>query len=253
MKGKVVLITGGANGIGKAIATDFAKAGASVIIADIDGEAGTQTAVSLQESTDARVTAVQTDIANLENVQSSVAQVIEEYGRIDILINNAGWDRFGLFLQTQPEFWDKVIDINYKGLLNMCYVVLPHMIEQKGGAMVNIASDAGRAGSMGESVYAGCKAAVIAFSKTMAREHARDNIRVNVVAPGITNTAIFNAFDDTSLGGKVAQAMKNSVPLGRRAAEPNEISPAVLFLASDEANYITGQVLSVSGGLTMVD
>lgn len=253
MKEKVVIVTGGANGIGQAISTDFAKAGASVVIFDVDEEAGEQTAVSIEAATGAKVSAIKTDITNLENVQASVAEVMEEYGRVDSLINNAGWDRFGLFLQTTPDFWDKVIDINYKGLLNMCYTVLPHMVEQRGGSMVNIASDAGRGGSMGESVYAGCKAAVIAFSKTMAREHARDNIRVNVVAPGITNTAIFNAFDESSLGGKVAQAMKNAVPLGRRAAEPSEISPAVLFLASEEANYITGQVLSVSGGLTMVD
>ena len=253
MNDKVVIVTGGANGIGKAIVRDFAEAGATVVIFDIDGEVGEKTAVSIQEATGSQVTSIQTDITNLENVQASVEAVVGEYGRVDILINNAGWDRFSLFLQTTPDFWDKVIDINYKGLLNMCYAVLPHMVKQRGGSMVNIASDAGRGGSMGESVYAGCKAAVIAFSKTMAREHARDNIRVNVVAPGITNTAIFTAFDETSLGGKVAQAMKNAVPLGRRAAEPNEISPAVRFLASDEANYITGQVLSVSGGLTMVD
>ncbi|HEX6386198.1 MAG TPA: SDR family oxidoreductase, partial [Anaerolineae bacterium] len=159
---------------------------------------------------------------------------------------------FSLFLQTTPDLWEKLIAVNYKGVLNTCYAVLPHMIAQKSGAIVNIASDAGRSGSMGEAVYAGCKGAIIAFSKTIAREHARDKIRVNVVAPGITNTAIFQSFYETELGRKVADAIANSVPLGRRAGEPEEIAPAVVFLASDGARYITGQVLSVSGGLTMV-
>ncbi|MEM7118289.1 MAG: glucose 1-dehydrogenase [Chloroflexota bacterium] len=250
---KVVLVTGGANGIGKAIATQFAQAGARVVIADIDGEAGEKTAVSISQATGATVTAVRTDITDLDNVQATIAQVVGENGRLDIVVNNAGWDRFGLFMETTPNFWDRVIAINYKGLLNMTYAALPQMIEQRDGCFVNIASDAGRGGSMGESVYAGCKAAVIAFSKTIAREHARDNIRVNVVAPGITDTAIFNSFNDTTLGGKVASAMVKSVPLGRRAADPSEIAPAIVFLASDAASYITGQVLSVSGGLTMVD
>ena len=253
MSGKVVVVTGGASGIGRAIVTDFARLGATVIILDMNEAAAQETAVSLHQQTGSEVTAVYADVTDLAGVQTAVDQIIATHQRIDILVNNAGWDRFVLFLDTTPDFWDKVIAINYKGVLNLCYAVLPHMINQRGGSIVNIASDAGRGGSMGESVYAGCKAAVIAFSKTIAREHARDNIRVNLVAPGVTNTAIFNAFHETSMGSKVADAIVKSVPLGRRAAEPNEISPAVLFLASDAASYITGQVLSVSGGLTMVD
>ena len=253
MSGKVVVVTGGASGIGRAIVTDFARLGATVIILDMNEAAAQETAVSLHQQTGSEVTAVYADVTDLAGVQTAVDQIIATHQRIDILVNNAGWDRFVLFMDTTPDFWDKVIAINYKGVLNLCYAVLPHMINQRGGSIVNIASDAGRGGSMGESVYAGCKAGVIAFSKTIAREHARDNIRVNLVAPGVTNTPIFNAFHETSMGSKVADAIVKSVPLGRRAAEPNEISPAVLFLASDAASYITGQVLSVSGGLTMVD
>lgn len=250
---KVAVVTGGAGGIGRAIAADLARLGAAVVVWDVDGAAAGTTAVSLQQQTGSRVMAVAADVTDLGAVQTAVEQIIATHQRIDILINNAGWDRFALFLDTTPDFWDKIIAINYKGVLNVCYAVLPHMIQRRGGSIVNIASDAGRSGSLGESVYAGCKAAVIAFSKTIAREHARDNIRVNVVAPGVTNTPIFNAFHETPMGSKVAEAIVKSVPLGRRAAEPSEISPAVLFLASDAAGYITGQVLSVSGGLTMVD
>lgn len=253
LAGKVAVVTGGAGGIGGAIAAALARLGATVVVLDVNGAAAGETAVSLQQQTGSQVTAVAADVTDLAGVKTAVDQIIATHQRIDILVNNAGWDRFVLFMDTTPDFWDKVIAINYKGVLNVCYAVLPHMINQRGGSIVNIASDAGRSGSMGESVYAGCKAAVIAFSKTIAREHARDNIRVNVVAPGVTNTPIFNAFHETPMGSKVADAIVKSVPLGRRAAEPSEIAPAVLFLASDAAGYITGQVLSVSGGLTMVD
>lgn len=253
MAGKVAVVTGGASGIGRAIAADLAQMGATVVILDVNEVAAGETAVSLHQQTGSEVTAVYADVTDLVGVKTAVAHILSTHQHIDILVNNAGWDRFALFMDTTPDFWDKLIAINYKGVLNLCYAVLPHMINQRGGSIVNIASDAGRGGSMGESVYAGCKAAVIAFSKTIAREHARDNIRVNVVAPGVTNTAIFNGFNDTPMGAKVAAAIVKSVPLGRRAAEPSEISPAVLFLASEAASYITGQVLSVSGGLTMVD
>jgi 2-hydroxycyclohexanecarboxyl-CoA dehydrogenase len=179
--------------------------------------------------------------------------VLSRTGRIDVLVNNAGWDQFHFFSQTTPEFWEKVIAVNYKGVLNTCYAVLPHMTGRKSGVIVNMASDAGRVGSMGEAVYSGCKAAVIAFSKTLAREYARDNIRVNVVAPGITDTALLQSLTETETGQKVVTAVARSIPLGRRPGQADEISPAVVFLASEAARYITGQVLSVNGGLTMVD
>ena len=251
--GNIVIVTGGAQGIGKSIVNDFAAAGATVAIADLNQEAGEATAAEVSEASGQPVVAYRTDVTNLENVQDTVQQVIDRFGRIDVLVNNAGWDKFNLFLQTTPELWDRIIDINFKGALNTCHTVLPHMVEAKKGSIVNIASDAGRSGSLGESVYAGCKGAIIAFSKTIAREHARDNIRVNVVAPGITTTALLDAMSETDFGHKVIQSIAKAIPLGRRPGDPEEISPAVLFLASAGARYITGQVLSVSGGLTMVD
>lgn len=249
---RTVIVTGGAQGIGRAIVEAFARTGATVVIADVNDKAATETAAATSQSTGQEVVAIGADVTDLDSVQTMVTGVMDRYGRIDVLVNNAGWDKFSLFLQTTPDLWQKLIAVNYKGVLNTCYAVLPHMVAQKSGAIVNIASDAGRSGSMGEAVYAGCKGAIIAFSKTIAREHARDNIRVNVVAPGITNTAIFQSFYDTELGRKVADAIASSVLLGRRPGEPEEIAPAVVFLASEGARYITGQVLSVSGGLTMV-
>jgi 2-hydroxycyclohexanecarboxyl-CoA dehydrogenase len=247
------IVTGGAQGIGRAIVHAFAQAGSTVVIADINDAAAKETAKTTSQATGQEVVAVETDVANLTSVQAMAERVKGRFGRIDVLVNNAGWDKFSLFLDTTPALWDKLIAINYYGVLNTCYAVLPYMVAEKSGAIVNIASDAGRGGSMGEAVYAGCKGAIIAFSKTIAREHGRDNIRVNVVAPGITNTAILQSFYETEMGGKVIDAIARSIPLGRRPGEPEEIAPAVLFLASSEARYITGQVLSVSGGLTMVD
>ena len=251
---KTVIVTGGAQGIGRAIVHEFAQSGANVVIADLQAEVAQTTAEAIQQDTGQQIVAIQTDVTDLSSVQAMVEASLAEFGKIDVLVNNVGWDRFMFFLDTTPDYWEKVIRINYQGVLNLCYTVLPHMIETKSGSIVNIASDAGRGGSMGESIYAGCKAAVIAFSKTIAREYARNNIRVNVVSPGITNTAFYQAMhEESDFGAKVMSAIEKSVPLGRRPGEPTEISPAVVFLASDAASYVTGQVLSVSGGLTMID
>lgn len=253
MTGEVVIVTGGAHGIGRAIVTDCAWAGADVVVADLQEIAAQTTAQEISQATGQKVIAIPTDVTKLDSVRYMAEQVLEQLGQIDVLVNNAGWDKFTPFLKTTPEFWQKIIDLNYKGVLNTCYSILPHMVERKSGSIVNIASDAGRAGSLGESIYAGCKAGIIAFSKTLAREHARDNIRVNVVAPGITHTALYDDVVATEFGAKVMVAIEKSIPLGHRAGQPEEISPAVVFLASDAAGYITGQVLSVNGGLTMVD
>jgi 2-hydroxycyclohexanecarboxyl-CoA dehydrogenase len=253
LTGKLVIVTGGAQGIGRAIVAACAGAGADVVIADIQMAVAEQTAQQVATATGQRVIAISADVTHLDSIQQMAGQAIARWGRIDVLINNAGWDQFHFFLQTTPDFWDKVININYKSVLNTCYTVLPQMVAQKSGVIINMASDAGRVGSMGEAVYSGCKGAVIAFSKTLAREHARDNIRVNVIAPGITETALLQSLRETETGEKVVTAVAKSIPLGRRAGEAEEISPAVAFLASDAARYITGQVLSVNGGLTMVD
>ncbi len=246
LKGKSAIITGGAMGIGRAITAYFSRAGANVLIADVNEEAAQKTAGELGGN----VLALRTDIRDLNSVRSAVQKAIETFGKIDVLVNNAGWDEIKFFLQTTPEFWEKVIAINYIGVLNTTYAVLPHMVERKSGAIVNISSDAGRVGSSGESVYAGCKAAVIAFSKTIAREHARDNIRVNVVCPGPTETPLFENLKKDETGAKILSAMDKFIPM-RRLGKPEDLAPAVAFLASDEASFITGQVLSVSGGLTM--
>jgi 2-hydroxycyclohexanecarboxyl-CoA dehydrogenase len=251
MRGKTALVTGGARGIGRAIVTALARAGASVAIADLRADVAQQTASEVAQATKARVISLKTDVADLGEVRATTARVFQEFGQIDALINNAGWDELRPFLQTTPEFWDKIIAVNFKSILNTCYAVLPHMVARKAGAVVSISSDAGRVGSLGEAVYSGAKAGIIAFSRTLAREHARDNIRFNVVCPGPTRTPLVEEMQQQDFGSKVLGRMEQYVPL-RRLGTPEDIAPMVVFLASDAAGFITGQVISISGGLTMV-
>lgn len=251
MMGKVALVTGGARGIGRGIVAGLAGAGANVAIADLRADLAEQTASEVARETGARVVSFKTDVTELAEVRETTGRVLQTFGQIDVLINNAGWDELKPFLQTTPEFWDKIITINYKSVLNACYAVLPHMVARKTGAVVSISSDAGRVGSLGEAVYAGTKAGIIAFSRTLAREHARDNLRLNVVCPGPTQTPLVEEMQRQEFGGRVLGRMEQYVPL-RRLGRPEDIAPMVVFLASDAAGFITGQVISVSGGLTMV-
>ncbi len=250
LDGKKAIVTGGAQGIGRAISMVLATQGARVVIADLNEEKANDTVEEIK-SKGYDAVAIKTDVTNLDSVKAMLANAHGFFGSVDILVNNAGWDRMLLFKQTSPDFWDKVININYKGVLNCVYTVMDDMIEQKNGRIISISSDAAKVGSTGESVYAGAKGAVISFSKTMARELARYNITVNVVCPGPTETPLVDELKkESELGNKILSSMEKIIPL-RRMARPEDIAYAVCFLASDEAEYITGQVLSVNGGLTM--
>jgi 2-hydroxycyclohexanecarboxyl-CoA dehydrogenase len=248
-QGRVALVTGGASGIGRAVCLGLVREGARVAVADINGPGASALADQIRTA-GGEALAVTMDVTQRASVAAGVERVLATWGQLDVLINAAGWDRVAPFVETTEEFWDRVIAINYRGVLTTCHVVLPHMIARGAGVVVNIASEAGRAGSSGEAVYSGAKGAVIAFSKALAREVARHGIRVNVVAPGLTDTPLLRQMMDDG-HEKLFQAIVRATPL-QRLARPEEIADAVLFLASEKAAFITGQTLSVGGGLTMV-
>jgi 2-hydroxycyclohexanecarboxyl-CoA dehydrogenase len=228
LKGKTAIVTGGAAGIGAAIVERFKAEGTKVVVFDLNG-------------------APSVDITDYAAVQKAVAAA----GAVDILVNNAGWDMFKPFLATDPAFWQKIISINLVGPMNLLHCVLPGMAERGGGKVVNIASDAGRVGSSGEAPYSACKGGIIALTKTLARELAAKGVRLNTVCPGLTETAMLEAFmQGAGNPDKLREAYRRAVPLGR-LGKPEDIAGAVLFLASDDADFITGQTISVSGGLTM--
>jgi len=247
LAGKVALVTGAAQGIGRAIATRLAEEGARVVIADIQETVAASTVKDLKAA-GCTALAMKLDVTSLESAMAAVARAATEFGGVDILVNNAGWDKLEPFVQSTPETWDKVIAINFRGVIHCCRAAIPQLQARGGGKIVSIASDAGRVGSLGEAVYSGCKAGIIGFSKTLARELARNNINVNVVCPGPTETALLHGVMDTQ--PKVLDAMKRSIPM-RRLGQPQDLAGAVAFLASPDADYVTGQVISVSGGLTM--
>lgn len=242
LEGKDALVTGGASGIGAAIARRLAAEGATVTIGDIDIEGAGEVAAEISGQ------AVELDVTVLASAQAAV----ESTGALDILVNNAGTDEFGFFAQTVPEQWERVIAVNLNGVLNCTYAAWPGMQKAGYGRMVNIASEAGRVGSKGSAVYSAAKGGVIAFTKVMAREGARFGITANAIAPGpIETPLLMQAVEMGALGEKVIETMKRGTQL-RRLGTPDEVAAAVAFLASDDASYVTGETLGVSGGLGMV-
>lgn len=250
LSGKTVIVTGGGGGIGGATSRRFAEEGAQVAVFDMNLEAAQKVATEI-EAAGGVAKAFKCDITDRSAVDAAVAATVAALGPIDVLVNNAGWDVFKPFTKTVPAEWEKLIAINLTGTLHMHHAVLPGMAARKQGRIVNIASDAARVGSSGEAVYAACKGGLVAFSKTIAREHARHNITVNVVCPGPTDTALFADYKEGAGNPeKLMEAFTRAIPLGR-IGQPDDLPGAIVFFASDAAGFITGQVLSVSGGLTM--
>jgi len=250
LKGKNVIITGAGGGIGTALAQRFAEEGCTLGLFDMN-KATAETVARQVRAAGGKAFVYEVDISDYARVTETVGAFEKDSGRIDVLVNNAGWDKFAIFMQTDPELWDKVIAINLRGPINMHHAVLKYMTQRKGGKIVSISSDAGRVGSSGEAVYSACKGGIIAFTKTMAREMARYQINVNCVCPGPTDTPLFKSFlGEGEAGQKVYDALKGAIPF-RRVGQPEDVPGMIAFLASDDANFITGQVISVSGGLTM--
>jgi 2-hydroxycyclohexanecarboxyl-CoA dehydrogenase len=250
LNGKTVIVTGGGGGIGGATSRRFAEEGAKVAVFDMNLEAAQKVAEGIQAAGGV-AQAFQCDITQRTQVDTAVAAAEAALGPIDVLVNNAGWDVFKPFTKTAPVEWDKLIAINLTGALHMLHAVLPGMAERKTGRIVNIASDAARGGSSGEAVYSACKGGLVALSKTLAREHARQNITVNVVCPGPTDTALLAGVAEGARDpAKLLEAFRSAIPLGR-LGQPDDLASAIAFFGSDDAGFITGQVISVSGGLTM--
>lgn len=250
LKDRRVIVTGGASGIGRATALRLADEGCIVGVFDLNAQAGAQVAET-GNSAGGRVLFFCVDITDRDSIEKAVNAFEEQAGPVDLLANVAGWDLPVPFLDTDRAFWDKVIQINLYGPLNMHHVVIKRMAERGFGRVVNIASDAGRVGSSGEAVYSACKGGIIAFTKTMARELARSGVVLNVVAPGPTDTPLFDGFKAASpTGGKIAEGLARAIPL-QRLGKPDDYPGMIAFLLSDDAAFITGQTISVSGGLTM--
>ena len=251
MSNRTAFVTGGAQGIGQGIATTLGEHGFKVAVVDLNLEAAQATAETITAA-GGMALAVQADVTDTASVQAAVTTVTEELGPIEVAVNNAGWDDFMPFVKTTEEFWDRVLDINFKGQLRVVQAVVPGMVGRGFGRVVNIGSDAGRVGSSLEAVYSGAKGGIIAFTKTLAREVATSGVTANTVCPGPTDTPALRKFADNSGqdADKVLGGMTRAVPM-KRLATPGDVAAAVAFFASDAASYITGQTLSVSGGLTM--
>jgi len=248
LAGRTAAVTGGASGIGRAICEALAREGARVAVLDLN-EAGARETVAALERAGGRGSAHRVDITDVAVVDVAIDAIAAREGGLHVLVNCAGWDKPMPFVDTTPEFWDRILAINLKGPIACTRAALRHMIKQGAGRIVNIASDAGRVGSTGEAVYSAAKGGIIAFTKTIARETARHRINVNCVCPGPSDTPLFQQ-EFAAVSPKLAESLKRVIPWGRLGV-PEDVAPVVVFLASDDAGFITGQTLSVSGGLTM--
>jgi 2-hydroxycyclohexanecarboxyl-CoA dehydrogenase len=251
MSNRTALVTGSAQGIGRGIALSLGEASFRVAVADLNTDAAEQTAKEITAAGGTAL-AVKIDVTDTASVKAALESVEAELGPVEVVVNNAGWDDFMPFVATTEEFWDKILDINFKGALRVIHAVAPGMIERGFGRIINIGSDAGRVGSSLEAVYSGSKGGIIAFTKTLAREVATKGITANTVCPGPTDTPALRKFADGAGDDaeKVIAGMTRAVPM-KRLGTPEDIGPAVVFFASDAAGFVTGQTLSVSGGLTM--
>lgn len=246
LEGKIALVTGGASGIGAATAHRLAAEGARVAIGDINEHGATAVAGEIDGI------GVKLDVTDTTSVREAVKTVEERLGPVEVLVNNAGTDLFSYFVNTDEGLWDFVLGVNLRGVLAVTHAVLGGMQERRSGVIVNVASEAGRVGSQGSSIYSAAKAGVIGFTKAIARESARYRVRCNAVAPGPIETPLLNAAPQLlgELGERLKQGMVNQTVMGR-SGEPEEVAAAIAFLASDDASYVTGQTLNVSGGLSM--
>jgi 2-hydroxycyclohexanecarboxyl-CoA dehydrogenase len=253
MEGKVAFVTGAGSGLGRAIAHRLAADGFEVAVTDIDDEAGT-TVVKEITGDGGEASYHHCDVADLSSVQAATEAVLGERGSIDCLVNNAGFDDPDFFLRTDPASWQRLIAVDLIGVLNCTHAIAPHIAarctDTGYGRIINIASDAGRVGSMGEAVYSAAKGGVIAFSKSMARELARQKVTVNAVCPGPADTPMTSEINERPIGAKMMSGMIAVTPF-KRLAQPEEVASAVAYFAAEESRFVTGQVLSVSGGLTM--
>jgi len=247
LMGKVAVVTGAAQGIGRGIAHRLAQEGARIAVADINESGAAKTAAEIN-ATGAVACAVVLDVTSLKSAMAAAEMVESQLGPVDILVNNAGWDKVQHFLETDEELWNRLIDINFRGVLNCVKAFAPRMLDRPGSKIISIASDAGRAGGVNDAVYSGCKGAVMSCTKALARELARYKINVNAVAPGVIDTPLSQAISG-GIPGYMERLMR-IVPL-RRKGLPEDIAAAVAYLASPDADYVTGQIISVNGGMTM--